>query len=123
MPRARFRNPESIVPYNFGGNELYTDSGLNLYDFKARMYDPTIGHFTSIDPKAEKYFSITPYAYCNNNPVIFVDSDGRVKLNALIHKPDVNRSRKYSSGNLRAFNNDLAIYKSNSGLAHKAESV
>ena len=72
---------------------------------------------------AEKYYYLSPYAFCNNNPVIFVDPDGREKLNALIHKPGVNRSRKYSSGNLRAFNKDLAIYKSNSGLAHKAESV
>lgn len=30
----------------------------------------------SIDPHAEKYYSITPYAYCMNNPVRFVDPNG-----------------------------------------------
>ena len=31
----------------------------------------------SIDPHCEKYYSITPYAYCLNNPVRFIDPDGR----------------------------------------------
>ena len=38
--------------------------GLNLYDYGARLYDPLIGHFTSIDPLCEKYYSVSPYAYC-----------------------------------------------------------
>ena len=28
------------------------------------------------DPLSEKYYSISPYAFCNNNPVSFVDPDG-----------------------------------------------
>lgn len=32
----------------------------------------------SVDPLCEKYYWITPYAYCMNNPVKFVDPDGRV---------------------------------------------
>ena len=31
----------------------------------------------SIDPHCEKYYSITPYAYCMNNPVRFIDPNGR----------------------------------------------
>lgn len=33
--------------------------------------------FTSVDPLAEKYYSVSPYAYCLNNPVKFIDIDGR----------------------------------------------
>ena len=53
------------------------EHGLNLYDFHARTYDPGTGRFLSIDPMAEKYYSISPYAYCLNNPLKFVDLDGR----------------------------------------------
>jgi RHS repeat-associated protein len=57
------------------------EHGANLYDFEARTYDPATGRFLSIDPMVEKYYSISPYAYCANNPVKFVDSDGRdIKL-------------------------------------------
>ena len=30
------------------------------------------------DPLADKYYSVSPYAFCNNNPVNFVDPDGRI---------------------------------------------
>ena len=50
--------------------------GLNLYDFSARSHDPTLGRFTTVDPLAEKYYSWSPYVYCLNNPVIFVDKNG-----------------------------------------------
>jgi len=51
--------------------------GLNLYDYGARLYDPLIGQFTSIDPLCEKYYSVSPYAYCAGNPVNRIDPDGR----------------------------------------------
>ena len=31
-----------------------------------------------MDPLAEKYLPLSPFNYCINNPVKFVDSDGRV---------------------------------------------
>lgn len=50
--------------------------GLNLYDLGARWYDPLLGRFTTIDPMAEKYYATSPYAYCGNDPVNFVDPLG-----------------------------------------------
>jgi len=52
-------------------------SGLNQYDYGARYYDPAIARFTTMDPMCEKYYSISPYAYCANNPVNRIDPDGR----------------------------------------------
>lgn len=37
----------------------------------------TVSRFISIDPNAEQYYSISPYAYCINNPMKFVDPDGK----------------------------------------------
>lgn len=51
--------------------------GLDYYDYSARMYDATLGRFTTVDPMVEKYYSMSPYAYCANNPVNFIDLDGR----------------------------------------------
>jgi RHS repeat-associated protein len=66
-----------VQPYKYTGKELDMQHGLNLYDFSARTYDPAIGRFTTVDPLAEKYYPISPYAYCLNNPVMYVDRDGR----------------------------------------------
>ena len=48
------------------------------YDYSARMMYPAIGdRFMSVDTLCEKYYSISPYAYCAGNPVRYVDPDGR----------------------------------------------
>lgn len=51
--------------------------GLDEYDSEARWYYPAIMRTTTIDPLAEKYYSISPYAWCGNNPVNAIDPDGR----------------------------------------------
>jgi RHS repeat-associated protein len=63
-------------PYKYNSKELDMMNGLNQYDYSARYYDPAIARFTTIDPKAEKYYSISPYAYCGNNPVNRIDPNG-----------------------------------------------
>lgn len=63
-------------PYMFGGKELVSMHGLNEYDFTGRWQDPVIPRFTSIDPLCEKYYSVSPYAYCANNFVNAFDLNG-----------------------------------------------
>jgi RHS repeat-associated protein len=43
------------------------DPDLPLIDYGARMYDPAIARWMSVDPMAEKYYPISPYAYCAGN--------------------------------------------------------
>lgn len=68
----------SVQPYKYGGKELDRQNGLDWYDFEARQHDPMLLRFTSIDPMAEKYYSISPYAYCAGNPIRFVDNTGKI---------------------------------------------
>lgn len=66
----------SVQPYKYNGKELDTKNGLNWYDYGARHYDAALGRFTTVDPMAEKYYQISPYTYCGNNPILFIDKSG-----------------------------------------------
>lgn len=59
-------------------NEFSDGSGLDLYDYGARMYDQQIGRWHTIDAMAELYFTFSGYQYCLNNPLKYYDSDGRI---------------------------------------------
>ena len=64
-------------PYKYNGKELDAMHGLNMYDYHARQMDPAIGRFTMVDPMAEKYYNTSPYVYVDNNPLKFIDPDGK----------------------------------------------
>ncbi|MFG4002087.1 RHS repeat domain-containing protein [Flavobacterium aquidurense] len=62
--------------YKLNNKELQDELSLNLYDFGMRNYDPALGRWMNIDPLAEFSRRWTPYTYCYNNPMFFVDPDG-----------------------------------------------
>ena len=63
--------------YQYSGKEFDRMNGLDLYDFHARQYDPVLGRFTTPDPLSEKYYHISPYAYCASNPLRYIDPTGK----------------------------------------------
>lgn len=73
-------------PYKYGGKEFERANGLKWFDFEARQMDPALGRFTTMDPLAEKYYSMTPYGYCGNNPMRFVDPTGMFYTDYEINK-------------------------------------
>ena len=77
----------SFNPYRFSAKEQMTVYGgslvgsnfepnAGLYDFGARWYAPYSARWSTPDPLSEKYYSISPYAYCAGNPVNLVDPEG-----------------------------------------------
>jgi len=63
--------------YLYNGKELKKDFGLNWYDYGARWYDAAVGRWWQVDPAAEKYYSMSPYNYVANNPINYIDPDGK----------------------------------------------
>jgi RHS repeat-associated protein len=91
--RQQLRQVDVPVAYRFTGQEFEQEIGL--YDYGARFYDHVVGRFISVDPMA---FSVTTeqlvnpgnlnyYAYAHNNPILFIDPDGRQSYPAIkIHE-------------------------------------
>ena len=66
--------------YKFTGKERDWETGYDY--FGARYYDFRKGFWNSVDPLADNYPGNTPYLYCNGNPIMLIDPDGRVVIAA-----------------------------------------
>ena len=69
------RNNKWNTPFLFNAKELDEETGL--YYYGARYYDPRTSIWISTDPLQEKYPNISTYAYVANNPVKYIDPDGK----------------------------------------------
>jgi RHS repeat-associated protein len=69
------RNNTWNTPYLFNGKELDEETGL--YYYGARYYNPRESVWLSVDPLAEMFSGVSPYAYALLNPVKLIDPDGR----------------------------------------------
>jgi RHS repeat-associated protein len=62
--------------FRFNGKETQDELGINWLDYGARMYDPDLGRWNAVDPRADEYDMWSPYAFSANNPELIVDPDG-----------------------------------------------
>ncbi len=81
---------------------------LGWINFGARMYDPTIGgRFLSVDEKAFKFPSLSPFAGMGNNPLKYIDPDGKEIVNlqgrraVYIDKKGVPQFTKYATEDIK----------------------
>ena len=115
--------------YRYAGKEEQRIGLFNsqLLDFGTRYYDAYTCSWNAIDPLAHKYFGMSPYNYCGNDPVNFFDPDGNEKIIAMIHSPNMNESKyqraieKHKNDNTApsgyaVYDTDRREYKKNSTL-------
>ena len=71
-----FASMGNVQPYKYNCKELNARKELNRYDYGARQYDAALVRFTTVDPLAEKYYSMSQFGYCGNNPIRYIDPTG-----------------------------------------------
>ncbi len=70
-------NPVSENRYRYNGKEEQAFVNVPYIDYGARMYDPRFRlNWNGIDLLSEKYYSVSSYVFCAENPLRFNDIDG-----------------------------------------------
>ena len=103
---------QSVQPYKYNGKELDRKGGLDWYDYGARMYDAVLGRWHAVDPMSEKYYGVSPYLYCANNPILLVDPNGmwptwRGIRNGLNNA--LNTTLSFTNGAVRAVTDNILL--------------
>ena len=82
-------------PFRYRG--YYYDAETGLYYLMTRYYDPEVGRFLSADvylSTGQGVLGNNRFAYCNNDPILFYDSDGTSPITPILNLIDFSAIHK-----------------------------
>ena len=102
----------NLYKYSFNGKEKDDEvkgSG-NSYDYGARIYDPRLGKFFSVDALSHAYPWFTPYQFAGNTPISAIDLDGLENVYIIMNKDNSSSMQvEFTEDHVRAMINNKAI--------------
>ena len=87
LPYGAIRLESGVWPTDRRFTGQRWEQGLDLYDYNARFYDPTLGRFLQPDPivpEPGNPQALNRYAYVYNNPLRYVDGSGHLPVAPLL---------------------------------------
>ena len=75
-------NSSEELPYKFNGKQFDEETGL--YYYGARYMNPMASIWYGVDPLAEKYPNVNGYCYTMDNPIKYLDPNGKQSENSII---------------------------------------
>ena len=109
--------------FKFTGKERDWETGYDY--FGARFYDYRKGFWNSVDPLADKYPNVTPYLYCNGNPIMLVDPTG--EWIAVVSNDDTGTSYTVVGGSVDVEDCNVYVvgkdYDPNSGIKPQGATI
>lgn len=83
-----FEKKSDAGVYRYGFNGKWNDRETGYQDYGFRMYSTKARRFNQVDPLAVKYPGVSSYAFCLNNPIMYMDPDGRDAVISIIRNKD-----------------------------------
>jgi RHS repeat-associated protein len=119
MPGRTYR---ATTSYRYGFNGKENDNEVkgvegSQQDYGMRIYDPRLGRFLSVDPLTSKYAELSPYCFVANNPIRYIDADGREivdpqgRKTIYYDKKGVMHFTKYATADIKRVANALNLTK------------
>lgn len=110
----RIDDPEKLTAdniYRYNGKESLEIFGIPYSDYGARLFDSNTGRWLQTDPLAQDYPNISPFAFCANNPIRYIDPDGRkIVVNDIVDNELIKYEWRQYDGNWGFYDKSNNLY-------------